>query len=305
MLKYPGRVAKNHEWRTRPRPRLLVAMVAVLCCAIWGQNPSSSRGAGLPGWLTTQAMAPILPGRQDAARHEAIALALQQAVDKVVTSQVSAQTLLVQLKLSGQIAGAIPYARIVEQQMLEEKQQPCGQGDAADSTMCYWVRLKAEVVEEAAGLDPHFRIAAVLNQSFFKDGDAMQITMTATDDCYVYIFDLLENGQVMRLLPNQYSRRNCLKADEPLTFPGDRDAGKGIRLVAHGLENRPVTQEAFYFLAVKQPLERSATDKIQEGLFQRYGEHETFMHELIRQVVRIPLDQRAEAMATYQIVKPK
>lgn len=300
MLKFPSLWLKNlnrhvrlHNWRPE-------AMVAATCWAIWASNPILSLAAGVPGWLTVQAMAPITYGQQDSARHQAIALALQKAVDEVVADQVSADALLVQLKLSGQIAGAIPHARIADQQMLEEEQRPCRHGDAR----CYWVRLKAEVVEETAGMDPRFKIAAELNQRFFKDGEVMQITLSATDDCYVYIFNLLENGQVLRLLPNRFSEPNQMNANEPLIFPDSRDVAKGVRLVAHGLDDRPVTQEALYCLAVKEPLEHSALDKIQEGLFQLYGEHETFMRELIRQVVRIPLDKRAETMTTYQIVKP-
>ena len=189
--------------------------------------------------------------------------------------------------------------------MIGESQRLCEADDTNASALCYGVQLKAAVVEESAGMDPHFQISATLNKSFFNDGDAMQIQLLATDDCYVYIFVLLENGQVMRLLPNRYSTDHRLKANQPFVFPGAKDAARGVQLVAHGLEDRPATQEAFYCLALKEPLEHQALDRIQEGLFQLYGQRDTFLRELIRQIVRIPLDKRAETMMPYLISRAK
>lgn len=282
---------------------LLIATVLALWGAPLGSHPSVSFGSGDPIWVTVQAMAPVMPGHLDVARHDAVAAALQKAVDEVVAAKISVDALLVQLKLSGYIMGAIPHARIVEQQMISESQRPCDADDTSKSAICHWVQLKAAVAEVSAGMDPQFQIAATLNKRFFKDGDSMQIQLLATDDCYGYIFVLLESGQVMRLLPNRYSRGNHLKANQPLVFPGAKDAARGVRLVAHGLDDRPATQEAFYCLALKAPLDHGALDKIQEGLFQQYGQRDTFLRELIRQVVRIPLDKRADTLVPYQIVR--
>lgn len=297
------RIIEHIQRLISPRRWWMMAMVPALWGAICGLQPTMSLAAGDPVWITVQAQAPIMPGQEDAARQEAVAAAVQKAIDELVTAKISMDALLVQLKLSGYILGAIPYARVVDRQIISESRQPCQGDDTRAAALCHCVQLKAAVVEESAGMDPQFKIRAVLNQRFFHDGDAIQIQLQATEDCYGYIFDLLENGQVLRLLPNRYASGHRLKANQPFIFPGRSTAAGGMRLVAHGLDNQPVTQEAFYCLALKQPLGNTALDKIQEGLLQLYGQDRSFMRELIRLVVRIPLDKRAEAMLRYQIIK--
>ena len=80
--------------------------------ALWAVSsvvhPALSFGAGEPVWVTVQAMAPIIPGHQDVARHDAIAIALEKAVDEVVAAKISMDALLVQLKLSGYVLGPSP-----------------------------------------------------------------------------------------------------------------------------------------------------------------------------------------------------
>ena len=56
-------------------------------------------------------------------------------------------------------------------------------------------------------------------------------------------------------------------------------------------------------LALQQPFDFDNTD-IQEGVFGMYNGQTAFIEDLIRQIVGIPLGERAEQLIQYQISRP-
>ena len=270
----------------------------VLIGLIW-LRPASAREAI---WVTVEGKAPILKGDQEKARRLAIQAAERNAVAKALASETTVETLLVNLRLSGSILGAIPYGKTVQEEILAEGLAESEGEDEAGPETVYQVRMKAGVERETGGTDPAFYLDAGINQSVFKDGDALEIHIRSTKNCYISIFNILENEKIIRLFPNYLSGNNYLPADKNYIFPGSGDHEKGFTLRVHLPENKENMTESIYILALLQPMELSSVHA-QEGIFGVYNGQTAFMQDLIREVASIPLAERAEAFMQYEIQK--
>lgn len=255
-------------------------------------------------WVTVEAAAPVVSGNTKKARQQAIVAAEQQAVADALAKGISVETLLVNLRLSGSIVGAIPFGKVTQKKILEEgliKTKGNGSGKQDER---FRVRMKAGVARETGGEDPSFHLDAAINQSVFKDGDELEIHLRSTKDCYFAIFNILENQKVIRLLPNYLAQKNFLSNDEDFIFPRSKDRKKGLRLIVHLPANKSTATESIYILALKRPFELKSI-KVQEGIFGVFDGQTAFMKDLIREVVIIPLASRAEALMQYEIRKTK
>jgi hypothetical protein len=255
-------------------------------------------------WVTVDSSAPVVSGDTKKARQQAIAAAERQAVADALAKGISVETLLVNLRLSGSIVGAIPFGKVVKKKILEEGLVKTTGGGSNQQERLYRVRMKAGISREAGGEDPSFRLDAAINQSVFKDGDELEIHIRSSKDCYFAIFNILENQKVIRLLPNYLSRKDFLATDENFVFPGSKDRKRGLKLVLHLPQNKTTTTESIYILALTRPFKMESI-KVQEGIFGVFNGQTIFMNDLIREVVGIPLGNRAEALMQYEIRKTK
>ncbi|MGD9008370.1 MAG: DUF4384 domain-containing protein [Desulfobacteraceae bacterium] len=255
-------------------------------------------------WVTVDATAPVVSGDTKKARQQAVLAAERQAVAEALAKGISLETLLVNLRLSGSIVGAIPHGKVVEKKILEERLVKAADGDAGDLKQLFRVRIKAGVAREADSAEPSFHLQAAINRSVFKEGDELQIQVRSTKDCYFAIFNILEDQKVIRLLPNYLSQKNFLSTNENYEFPGSKDRKKGLKLIAHLPDKKTTTTESIYILALTRPFELKSI-KVQEGIFGVFNGKTVFMKDLIREVVGIPLKNRAEVLMQYEIRKTK
>jgi hypothetical protein len=255
-------------------------------------------------WVTADATAPVVSGDSKKARQQAILAAERQAVAEALAKGISVETLLVNLRLSGSIVGAIPHGKVVEKKILEERLVKAAGGDAGNPKQLFRVRIKAGVARDAVNEEPSFHLETAINRSVFKEGDEMQIRIQSTKDCYFAIFNILENQKVIRLLPNYLSRKNFLSTNEKFIFLGSKDRKKGINLIVHLPDKKTTIIESIYILALPRPFELKSI-KVQEGIFGVFDGKTVFMKDLIREVVGIPLKNRAEALMQYEIRKTK
>lgn len=278
-----------------------IAVIAALLIIMVGAQPSLSQQID---WVTVEATALVTSNDTKAARKQALAIAERKAVAEALSSGISVETLLVNLRLSGNIVGAIPFGKIVQRQILEEGPVPVSGDDSNSQDMIYRVRIKAGVVRESGSQDPTFHLDAAINQHAFNDGDELQINIRSTKACYFAIFNILDENKIIRLLPNYLSRNNHLAINETYIFPGTKDRKKGLTLRVHLPKGKERVTESIYILALDHPIQLK-TNNVQEGIFGVYNGQTAFMKDLIKEVVGIPLKSRAEALIQYEIRKPR
>lgn len=267
---------------------------------IWFR-PASARDVA---WVTVEGKATVLGSNREKARGLAIRDAERNAVAQALASEITVETLLVNLRLSGSIMGAIPYGKIVQKKILDEGLIQSTGEDTADQGEVYLVRMKAGVMRVAEGADPSFYIDAGINQSVFKDGDTLEIHIRSTRNCYLSIFNILEDQKIIQLFPNSLTGNNYLPADKNYAFPDSVDHKKGLNLRVHLPDNKETVTESIYILAVSQPLNLKSVHA-QEAIFGVFNGQTAFMKDLIREVVNIPFASRAEDFMQYEIRKVK
>lgn len=287
---------------TEPRKRhgrhgLLLLMLIGL---IW-LRPASAQDVV---WVTVEGKSPVLKGNREKARSLAIQAAERNAVAQALASEITVETLLVNLRLSGSILGAIPYGKTVQKQILDEGLVNSGGEDAAGLETEYRVLMKAGVMRETEGADRSFNLDAGINQSVFKDGDALEIHIRSTKNCYLSIFNVLEGQKIIRLFPNRLSGNNYLPANKNYIFPGTEDHKKGLNLRIHLPQNKETATESIYILAILKPLNLKSVH-VQEAIYGVFNGQTAFMQDLIREVANIPLASRAEAFIQYKVQKTK
>ncbi|MCG6537508.1 MAG: DUF4384 domain-containing protein [Syntrophales bacterium LBB04] len=240
------------------------------------------------------------------AREEARKLAIEEATRKAVQEAVGvdilSETLVINFKVGADIIKALPYGKVLDKEIIEEGTQEIRKEGKDIPLLSYRIKMKAKVLVEEGKVDPSFNITAGLNRNFFKEGEEIEIRASATKDCYLNIFNLLEDERVLILIPNHSRRENFVKANEMFSFPNEADKGKGLKLRIHGIEGTKSIRETIYLLALQQPLKFNA-DKYREGIYANYNGKTAFIKDLIREVIEIPPAERAEKFIQYQVLR--
>ena len=140
-----------------------------------------------------------------------------------------------------------------------------GYKDGPDCPACrYHLELKACVLPLDSDRDKDFRVELQLSRVHFVQGDEAKLTITATRDCSVYlydIYDLARDNKTALVVPNQAVPSKVLKAGEAWEYPDDEARKAGVRLVAE-LPNKDdsISAETIRVVATKTPLPAAVYD---------------------------------------------
>jgi hypothetical protein len=227
-------------------------------------------------WVTGEAT--VAAGEQDT-RHQTRAAAIEQAraaaVQDFLGVDVRSRLLDFQqegLRKDAQLTESILQTtrngRVLKEQVLQE-----GYRDAPDCPGCrYWVSLKDCVVPRLADSDKDFRVQVDLSRTRFVQGDPAQITVTATRDCTVYLYDVYDLGAVAKtslVVPNPSLASKTLRAGESWTYPDDDARKAGVKELDAQLPDPldDVSAETIRVIASKAPLPQSVYDPTIGGWF--------------------------------------
>ena len=162
--------------------------------------------------------------------------------------------------------------------------------------------MRVKVLKERGKADPFFEIQASISRQVFKEGDDVEIKVVPTKDCYITIFNILEDDKVIKLIPNRFRKDNFVKCNEALMFPDENDKRRGIRLKAYLGEEKTNVVETYYILGTKGALNFDS-DKYVQGIFGIYRGKSSFLRDLIKEVVEIPPSERVERFLQYRITR--
>jgi uncharacterized protein DUF4384 len=254
-------------------------------------------------WVTVEGFAPIENITKNEARKLAIDNARREAVEKVVGVDLLSETMVINYNVSGDVIRAIPHGRVIGIEILNEDIDLIPAEKKGDAPfLAYKVKIRANVAKEFGRTDSFFRLEARANRTVFKEGDLIEIKITPSKDCYLSIFNVLEDEKVIILFPNRFNQNNFVKANTSFVFPDDNDRKKGITLEAFLDEGQEKADEMFHVLALKEPLFFN-TAKFKEGIFGIYDGQSALVNDLVKNIVGIPLSHRAEKFIQYRITK--
>jgi len=174
----------------------------------------------------------------------------------------------------------------------------------------YNVKIRATVAKDKGEPDPGFQLEIHLDKDMYYDrgeidrNDAVKFSISASQDCYLYIFDIMSNDSVMLLMPNVYFADNFYSAAEGKEG-FDRKLAKLPYDLKVGLPPRKdLTTEMIYIVALKKKIDFHTSNVTEEssGILPTY---QAAILDLQKWLVRIPQDLRATASAPFTIKKWK
>lgn len=248
-------------------------------------------------WVTVEGSAPLSKKNQEQARQQALATAELNAVAEALATQITVDNLLVNLRLAGTIMGAIPHGKVIKKEILEE-----GPVKAKSKPTLYRIRIKAAVTPVEEETEGEFQLNAALNQTIFKEGDELEIHLQSNRTCYFAVFNILEGNTIVQLLPNSRSTQNKLPVNVNYTFPDKKERENRLTLRLYLPKGKQAVTEAIYVMALLKPFELTSM-KVQDQGFNTYSGQRTFMKDVIRAAVTVPMSQRAEKLMQYEVRK--
>jgi hypothetical protein len=224
-------------------------------------------------WL--EGAASVAVGAQDT-RHQTRAAAMEQARAAAVQDFLGVEVkskfmdfqqegLRKESRLTEGILQTTRNGRIVKEEVLEE-----GYRDAPDCPGClYRLRLKACAVPRDAAGDKDFFVELQVSNQRFLHGDEAKISVTATRDCWIYLYNIYDLGskdQTALVVPNENVKEKRLKAGESWEYPDEEARKLGVRLVAElPQEGDAVSAETIRVIASKAALSKTVTSPADGG----------------------------------------
>ena len=145
-------------------------------------------------WVTVEGIAPIENVTKQEACKMAIANARRKAVEKVVGVDILSETMVINYHVSGDVIRTIPHGKVIGQEIIKEEIELIPAKDKGEAPyLAYKVTMRANVIKEKGQIDVFFRLEAELNRTVFKEGDLIEIKVTPSRDCYLSIFNILED----------------------------------------------------------------------------------------------------------------
>ena len=224
-------------------------------------------------WL--EGSASVAVGPQDT-RHQTRAAAVEQARSAAVQDFLGVEVkskfmdfqqegLRRESHLTEGILQTTRNGRIMKEQVLEE-----GYRDAPDCPGClYHLRLKACAVPRDAAGDKDFFVELQVSNQRFLHGDEAKLTVTATRDCWIYLYNIYDLGAkdlTALIMPNENVKEKRLKAGESWVYPDEEAKKLGVRLVAELPQaGDDVSAETVRVIASKAALSKTITSPADGG----------------------------------------
>lgn len=239
---------------------------------------------------------------------EAQVLALKRArynaIEQVCGVQIQAETLVKDFVMQGDFIHQVTYGRIVGEKILKwavEVDQP---SPLKPPGLTYSVTLRSQVQEEKGKPDPFYKVKVWLNKGVFESGEEMIINVNSTKGSYITVLNFSADGTVTLLYPNMLRRDNRIEPGKDYEIPAKEDRADLMKFQVGTLPGHKKDTEYIKVIATREPINLLAEVKAHGN----YGVMESTkfaVTEIARLMASIPVNQRAEDTAVYQIFDPR
>ena len=163
-------------------------------------------------------------------------------------------------KITNQISKGI----VLKKELLEEKTKVFG------NQIYKIVKVKLQIGKQKGERDPYFNISAKLNQDYFKEGDCLELKVRSSKDCYLTIFNITSDKNVITIFPNKYRKNNFIKAREKFSLPNDYEKSIGLKYTMGLLPGKEKDTEMVKIIATKKPANFILNENYKDALESLY-----------------------------------
>lgn len=236
-------------------------------------------------------------------KNEALNNARRSVIEQAVGVNVLSEAFVEDFALKSDFIATLSSGHIVEEQIVSWDVSISKGRDPVPPTVTYRVNIKAKVSIEAGKPDISFKISASLNRPVFKSGDDVVLSVRSTQDCYLTVFNISENGEAYLVLPNKYVPNRKVRKGEVFLYPSEELKARGINLKTGLLPGINKSTEYFRIIATKEPLEFTPA-VFKEGVgLESYLLGSGSIGELLKELIAVPANMRTDAYIPYEVVK--
>jgi hypothetical protein len=210
-------------------------------------------------WVETNGIADVTNSMSPA---QALALAVSDArrlaLKRILGVKIRSRDLVFQQSgLKGQDSLIQSLVQTMRQgRILNEK---IGANGYLPSSSCPYCQYQATVSDCVKPLirqsDRSFWVRVGLTQQHLTNGGADQIRVSASTDCYVYIYDQSMDGSISLIAPNDYVLKLRAGPQHALLYPDPKNSEEdGLELVAEIPSGQKMSAETISVIASKEPL---------------------------------------------------
>ncbi|MDZ7292451.1 MAG: DUF4384 domain-containing protein [candidate division KSB1 bacterium] len=193
----------------------------------------------------------------------------------------------------------VAYGHVVREEVLEEGPVTFANVPGKPPQLQYRVKIRAQVAVEQSEPDPTFSLQVKTNKDIYRENELMTINIKATQDCYVYVFNVMANDSLVVLFPNLYMQDNRLKADSSLHL-----MPVGLSLQVSLLPGMQRATELIYVVATKQRYKFAPEWRDEDEALRSTATKSFAFIELPRWLANIPPDKRTDRVVAYEVYRP-
>ena len=251
--------------------------------------------------VTATGEAPLANCTPEEAQKDALQKARLSAVEKACGVKLQAESFVRDFYLLGDFIHAISYGHIISEEITSWKVEVEQKNPRTPPTLTCLVTIKASVLQEKGNPDPSYQAKVRLNKKVYQSGDEMIITVNVTKPSYITVLNFTADDRVILLFPNRIRRDNRMDAGREYQIPSAADREGVLRLQVSTLPEHKKDTEFIKVIATSKPI------NLLQGLSLKgqYGVMDTVnlaVTEIARLIAAIPVQDRAEDTAAYQIV---
>jgi hypothetical protein len=171
----------------------------------------------------------------------------------------------------------------------------------------YIARLNAKVVKEEGNADPGFKVNINMQGDVYysrsdilSENDAISFKITATKNCFLYLFNIMSSDSVQLVFPNQYIENNYYD-----TSKDEQEFEKlmnfyGMKFNVYLPAGISMASEAFLLIALKDKINFTSENFNQDGM-SIIPTYRAAMTDIMSWLIQIPADKRTEAFRSFEI----
>lgn len=244
------------------------------------------------------ALANVTP---EEAQRTALQRARLSAVETACGVKIQAESFVRDFVLRGDFIHAVSYGHIVSEEIKSWKVEVDQKNPRTPPALTYLVTIKASVLQEKGHPDSSYQAKVRLNKTIYQSGDEMVIQVSATKPSYLTVLNFTADDRVILLFPNALRRDNRIERNRAYQIPSSSDREGVLKLEVSNLPGHKRDTEYIKVIATTRPI------PLLEGLAFKgqYGVMDTVSvaaTEIARLISSIPVNERAEATAAYEIV---
>ncbi len=286
--------------------RFALLMMLMIPLGLLAQPSSQSNTAVTEGFASMAAM--TQPQARTAALNEARAEAVRIIAGVKIQSEnigIKSESMQDGKTISMQdffasVNRDVAYGHVVNEEVLEEGPVTYTNIPGKPPQLYYRVKIRAQVALEQGEPDPTFSLEVKTNKTIYRENETMTIDIKATQNCYVYVFNIMANDSLVILFPNLYMQNNRLKADSTLHLMPE-----GLSLQVSLLPGMQRATELIYVVATKQRYKFAPECSDEDQVLRSTATQGFAFIELPRWLANIPPDQRTDRVVAYEIYRSR